>query len=231
MKDYNDERHYEKVTGKKRMERMLLVSIVFHFLLIYALIPQTADGAPELIEKPKSGMIINLSELITNDDKPSGRIDERDIRKPKPALLPIPDPSPSVEEIAYDFDMTMDPDMDIIPADAIAVFGVPENPPAPDAGGPVRLTSDVVKPRLIKKVNPVYPEIARQVGIEGVVEIEAVISGNGRVIDAKIIRGLDSSGLNKAALEAVLQWEFTPALLNGVPVDVYMMLKVVFELR
>ena len=63
--------------------------------------------------------------------------------------------------------------------------------------------------------------------MQGVVIIEAVIGPNGRVQDAKCFA---RSPIDQAALDAVRQWEFTPTLLNNVPVPVIMTVTVQFTL-
>ena len=59
--------------------------------------------------------------------------------------------------------------------------------------------------------------------------IEATISKEGDVKDAKILRSQPM--LDQAALDAVLQWKYTPTTLNGVPVDVIMTVTVNFTLQ
>jgi protein TonB len=59
--------------------------------------------------------------------------------------------------------------------------------------------------------------------------IEATIGPTGTVQDARILRSIPL--LDAAALEAVRQWEYTPTLLNGVPVPVLMTITVNFTLR
>jgi protein TonB len=54
--------------------------------------------------------------------------------------------------------------------------------------------------------------------VGGAVLIEATIDVDGKVIDAKVVRSIPL--LDQAALDAVRQWEYTPTLLNGVPVPV-----------
>ena len=54
--------------------------------------------------------------------------------------------------------------------------------------------------------------------VTGAVIIEATIGPDGKVIDAKVLRSIPL--LDQAALDAVRQWEYTPTLLNGVPVPV-----------
>jgi TonB family protein len=83
---------------------------------------------------------------------------------------------------------------------------------------PVRIGGQIKAPNKIKDVKPVYPAIAQSARAAGVVTIEATIGPDGKVIDAKVVRSIPL--LDQAALDAVRQWEYTPTLLNGVPVPV-----------
>ena len=82
----------------------------------------------------------------------------------------------------------------------------------------VRIGGQIKPPTKIKDVQPVYPAIARSARVAGVVTIEATIGPDGKVIDATVVRSVPL--LDQAALDAVQQWEYTPTLLNGVPVPV-----------
>jgi protein TonB len=83
-------------------------------------------------------------------------------------------------------------------------------------------------PRTIAHVNPVYPRIAQNARVEGVVILEAVIDAQGRVERVGVLRSIPQ--LDQAAIEAVKQWTFTPTLLNGVPVPIVMTVTLNFEL-
>ena len=83
---------------------------------------------------------------------------------------------------------------------------------------PVRIGGNIRAPKKIKDVKPVYPAIAQSARVAGAVTIEATIGPDGRVIDAKVVRSIPL--LDQAALDAVRQWQYTPTLLNGVPVPV-----------
>ena len=74
-----------------------------------------------------------------------------------------------------------------------------------------------------------YPPIAQSARVQGVVIIEATIGPNGTVQEAKVLRSIPL--LDAAALDAVQQWQFTPTLLNGVPVPVIMTVTVNFTLQ
>jgi protein TonB len=83
---------------------------------------------------------------------------------------------------------------------------------------PLRIGGKIHAPKKIKDVKPVYPAIAQSARVAGVVTIEATIGPDGKVIDARVVRSIPL--LDQAALDAVRQWEYTPTLLNGVPVPV-----------
>jgi protein TonB len=99
--------------------------------------------------------------------------------------------------------------------------------PAPPQ--PVRVGfSGVRTPVKTRHIDPVYPPIAQAARVQGIVIIEATISAEGRIINARILRSVPL--LDQAALDAVRQWEFTPSQLNGVPVPVIMTVTVQFTL-
>lgn len=71
-----------------------------------------------------------------------------------------------------------------------------------------------------RDVQPIYPPEALAAKVQGVVVMEVTIDAAGHVRDARVLRG--HAQLDKAALEAVRQWQFEPTLMNGVPVPVIM---------
>lgn len=87
----------------------------------------------------------------------------------------------------------------------------------------------VTRPEKISGAPPVYTEMARRAGVEGVVIVESVIDEEGNVTNTRILRGLPM-GLNEAALEALETWKFKPATLEGRPVKVYYTLTVNFKI-
>jgi TonB family protein len=93
----------------------------------------------------------------------------------------------------------------------------------------VRVGGKIKAPTKIKDVAPVYPAMAQSAHVAGAVIIEATIGADGKVIDAKVLRSVPM--LDQAALDAVRQWEYTPPLLNGVPVPVIMTVTVTFKLQ
>jgi TonB family protein len=94
---------------------------------------------------------------------------------------------------------------------------------------PVRVGGDIKEPRRIFNVAPVYPAIAQQAGVQGIVIIEAIIGTDGAVQSARVLRPVPL--LDQAALDAVTQWRYAPTLLNGQPVPVIMTVTVTFSLN
>lgn len=105
----------------------------------------------------------------------------------------------------------------------------PPPPPVAPPAEPVRVGGQIRAPEKVQDVAPVYPAIAMQARVEGVVIIEAVIGTDGRVQDARVLR--PEPLLDQAALTAVRQWVYRPTLLNGIPVPVIMTVTVQFRLK
>ena len=92
-----------------------------------------------------------------------------------------------------------------------------------------RVGGEVEPPRVVRRVQPKYTEEARQERLQGVTILEAVIDEHGEVAEIRVLKGL-GSGLDTAAVDAVKQWKFVPAMLHGKPVAVYFTLTVSFKL-
>jgi protein TonB len=102
-------------------------------------------------------------------------------------------------------------------------------PPPPKPTVPVRLHVGMKAPKKIVNVDPVYPAIAQTARVQGVVILEAVLDANGRVDTVRVLRSIPL--LDQAAVDAVRQWRFTPALLNNEAVPVVMTVTVNFALQ
>jgi periplasmic protein TonB len=102
-------------------------------------------------------------------------------------------------------------------------------PPPPQPTVPVRLHVGMKAPKKIANVDPVYPAIAQTARVQGVVILEAVLDANGRVDSVRVLRSIPL--LDQAAVDAVRQWRFTPALLNNEAVPVVMTVTVHFALQ
>jgi protein TonB len=77
---------------------------------------------------------------------------------------------------------------------------------------------NVAQASLLQQVKPVYPPLAKQARIQGVVLLEAVINKEGSIDNLRVISGHPL--LTQAAIDAVRQWRYKPTLLNNEPVEV-----------
>ncbi len=73
-------------------------------------------------------------------------------------------------------------------------------------------------PRLLRKVRPLYPEIARRSGWEGAVELTLSVDTQGRVARVRVQRSSGHEALDAAAVAAARSYEFSPALAEGRPI-------------
>jgi len=83
-------------------------------------------------------------------------------------------------------------------------------------------------PRLIRRVEPVYPPLAKAMRIQGTVRLAAVIDDDGTVAGLKLISGHPL--LVQAAMDAVKQWRYRPAERNGKTVRAVISVAVGFDL-
>lgn len=105
----------------------------------------------------------------------------------------------------------------------------PPPPPRPVKREPIRVGGNVQESKLIRKVEPVYPELAKRARVSGVVVLQVTVDEEGNVTEMRVLKGHPL--LNDAAEQAVRQWKYSPTLLNGEPVPVIATVTVIFNLR
>jgi protein TonB len=110
------------------------------------------------------------------------------------------------------------------------VIGGAGTAPPPPKVTPKRVTvgGNVQAARLVNRVQPLYPPLARQTRISGTVKLHAIIGKNGAVEQLQVVSGHPL--LVQSALDAVRQWRYQPTLLNGDPVEVDTEIDVIFSL-
>lgn len=94
---------------------------------------------------------------------------------------------------------------------------------------PVRVGGKIRPPRLISRVSPTYPPLARQTRLTGDVVIDAVIDTDGNVVQMQLLSGHPL--LVAAALDAVRQWKYEPTYLNDQAISVQLIVTVTFRLQ
>ncbi|HJZ64402.1 MAG TPA: TonB family protein [Candidatus Acidoferrum sp.] len=94
---------------------------------------------------------------------------------------------------------------------------------------PVPVGGEVNSAQLVSSVPPVYPQLAKTQRLSGDVKIDASIDESGRVTGMKVISG--PVMLHQAAMDALKQWRYKPAMLNGNPVSMHLMVTIQFRLK
>ena len=85
-------------------------------------------------------------------------------------------------------------------------------------------------PEAVKKVFPAFPALAQKAGIEGNAIVKVWIDKEGKVKKAYILKS-SSEVFDEVSLSAAKQWTFTPAMMNGSPVEVWMAIPFKFKAR
>ncbi len=93
---------------------------------------------------------------------------------------------------------------------------------------PLAVGGDVKQARLIFSVSPVYPTLAKNQHVSGSVMVDALIDANGRVTTMKVVSG--PTLLQQAAMDALKQWKYQPASLDGKPVAMHLTVTIQFRL-
>lgn len=104
--------------------------------------------------------------------------------------------------------------------------------PASPGEGPHKVDPEAgyTPPRIVHRIVPRYTEEARKEKVQGLVIVRTVIDTSGKIEDVEVLQG-QPHGLSEAAVEAIRQWRFEPALdPDGKPVKVYYNLTIAFRL-
>lgn len=226
---------------RSRTWSVLPLSIAVHAAgaLAFFIIPLAAEQAPPAPMPAARGL--NIIEARSLPPPPPSRTTQPRAARVNPDAAPLVAP-PSIE-----------PERPVEPVDPDAYapgggFGVVDGVPggidlsaeAPPAAAPppppptqvrqlYRLGGDIKEPAKIHHVAPVYPQIALLSRVQGVVVLEATISETGTIENVRVLRS--HALLERAAVEAVKQWRYTPSRLNGQPVPIIMTVTVNFTIE
>lgn len=110
----------------------------------------------------------------------------------------------------------------------IDVPGPPPTEAKSALAAPLRVSEGVQAAKILRRVLPEYPQLAKVARIQGVVQLVAVISKDGTIQELRVVSGHHL--LVPAATAAVRQWVYRPTLLSGQPVEVIAPIEVRFQL-
>ncbi|MDQ2924447.1 MAG: energy transducer TonB [Acidobacteriota bacterium] len=136
---------------------------------------------------------------------------------------------PTEVDTKISINYTLDAKADAADAEA-GTATEPDNVPSAETVKHIpRISSGMMQKMVLKKAPPVYPDSARERGIQGTVVLHAVIGKNGHVAKLEAISG--PKELQDAAIDAVRRWTYRKYFLNGEPSEVETTVVVNFNLR
>jgi protein TonB len=224
---------------RSRRSPVVVASVAVHAFVLIAVLVATAI-APDILPTPREALAFYEPARLIDIELPPPPPMPRQVTAPPevPTVSPYAAPVVAPTSITPE---TWSPAVErssdgvvngIVDGVGDNVVGVPDAPPAPvvtTPTTPVRLHSGIRAPDKVVNVAPAYPELARKVRLEGLVILEAVIDVLGNVTSTRVLRGHPL--LDQAALDAVQQWRFKPATLNGEAIPVVMTVTVQFKLQ
>jgi protein TonB len=206
------------------------VSLLSHAIILVMIVIVPILAAPMMPGVIDNNTLYRFIDIVPPTPPPVPKPRTQELKPVEPAGPPVEAPTGISKEPETIREEPVDDIGVIRGGDDVAKVLVPPPPVVikNDPPPPVRVGGTVRTPIKTYNVDPAYPAIARQAGIQGIVIIEATISEDGHVINARVLRSVPL--LDKEALEAVRQWQYTPTYLNGVPVPVIMTVTVNFTL-
>jgi len=181
--------------------------------------PPASSRTSEAAAKPANDGALTPDEKLLSADK-------FELVTPKPGRTPAKDPAANelaAEPLAPPAELSAP--IAASTGDILNYHAVPPPPPANFA----RAGGDVQQARLIRTVPPIYPGLARSSRVKGDVVVDALIDTAGNVTNVKVTSG--PVLLQQAAIQAVHQWKYEPARLDGQPVAMHLSLIVKFRLE
>lgn len=214
-----------------------LQAVVISLLLLLPLLKTVGLPTGRTVSTPISA---GRPDIKPTTSEPHGR--SRSAAQPNSVIIPFVQPGriPSGINRGPDNETPQAPGGGDDGIAGIGLPGTPNGPPlamtgtrpvlpaAPAAITRAFRTSNILEGSLIRRVQPVYPPLARSARIQGPVVLAAVISKAGTIQNLQVLNGHPM--LVQAAIEAVSQWRYRPYILNGEAIEVETQITVNFIL-
>ena len=233
--------------GKKNVRKglSLSLSLVLHAVLITAVIVMPLLRAESKLPGINPTMIRITSPILPGvPPGPGGRPGRPTTTEPNPPrgghpgnprggpivlTAPVEIPTKIGEEDPMDSISQEPVGPGIEDVDPASPWKMGEKIPGDEISSATKPVTPVRAPRLLKRVNPFYPNLAILSRVAGEVVIEARTDIFGRVNEARVISG--HSLLIQEALAAVREWIYEPYLVNGIPKPVQFTVTITFNLK
>jgi len=191
--------------------------------------PAAEDGLLSDEELLEQARIVAEAEIAKQEEELRQRLEEE---FPTPTPIPptptetateTPTPEPSVTPTSPPTETPVPPTATPIP---------PTPTPSVREGDIVSMGPGVAQAVVIHKEEPKYPPMARQMRVEGAVEVQALVGVDGTVEQVRIVNvSRKGVGFEKATEEAVKKWRYKPATKHGVKVRMWVQIRVPFRVR
>ncbi len=166
------------------------------------------------------------SEITTIVEEVNTQVEE--LKEPPPPPKPkLPVEIKETEEVADEEEEEEQEEIEFTPT---TTFNELEAPPPPKVEKTYEFFAVEVKPKVVKQVEPEYPELARKAGIEGRVFVKVLVNEQGRV-DTVIVLKATNPIFIKPAVAAAKQFVFTPGRQRDKPVKVWVAIPFIFRLE
>ncbi len=194
---------------KKKYPTMLktsLLSTLVLFIILFQLIPKFEPNPYKMRAKTSETVMEKLPDEMLQQPKEPKKIEKPKLPK---KITETNKESEVTEEI--EFETTFE-DPSLMDEASGEIYRIYENAPV-----------------VVVKIDPEYPEAARQLGIEGTVFLELVVETDGSVSHVKVIKSVHPL-LDESAINAAYQMTFTPAMSRDIPVRAYVTFPVNFSI-
>ncbi len=223
---------YQRNLGLGTLATLGLVLLILATFWIIALL---GEGDLEAIDL--TGRVIKTVADLGPPPSVAKKPPQVNVNQPQVAAPKVGIPTPVADDEVLDDDVVLAtreelaeivaPDIASAEGEGDIVIDIADDDylPAPDEFIPVEEL-----PQLIHTVKPVYPRLARQAGITGVVWVKALVDKEGNVRRAQIGKSSGTASLDEAAVETAYKNKFRPGIQNGRPVNCWVTYRVNFEL-
>ncbi len=186
----------------------------------------TQRAAGERAEADKLAAETRRLELLAQQQAAAAQAAQAPATPAPSSPAPSATPPPAVAEVPPPATPTQTSPASSTAATPEPASGAPATtpPPAPATGGQSR------EVRLVRQVPPAFPPEAVRKRQSGWVEVRITVSPQGAVTNAEVVRAQPSRVFDRAALDAVRQWRFEPALRNGQPIAAQRTQRIEFKL-
>ena len=191
----------------------LRLSIIVSLLLLIFTFYAFRKYEPEVKPPPLQDFVIEVTDIPVTEM----------FKKPPPPERP------SIPVEADEDEMLDEVDYDIFEKGTNLALNELPPPPKDDEPEEFEYIAVSIKPEIKKRVVPVYPDLARRLGIEGTVVVRVLIDKKGNVEKAEIFKSIPM--LDSAALAAARQCKFKPGQQRDKKVKVWMAIPFTFKLK